>query len=245
MGYVISANLRRRHLEAGARAMIAEELATATVGGNHSMNSTNGPSVSQVAKQMNVGTTSVTTARAIKKADPSVAADVKADKISLNEGAKRAGVAKKAKSAKKDLQPKKPGRSEVPETKAKRHETSSPEAKDVPVVDDGASKEEKLKDSFWNWVESQEPDNLLAIKVALQQTFAQMDLGELAIADALKQILGLMDLQDLKEIVAIKELEDAEVFADVGGPSAAGPEMERRVVTQNQPIASSNLLKLA
>jgi ParB-like nuclease domain len=235
MGYVISANLRRRHLEAGARAMIAEELATATVGGNHSMNSTNGPSVGQVAKQMNVGTTSVTTARAIKKADPSVAADVKAGNISLNEGAKRAGVAKKAKPAKKDLQSKKPDRSEVPKTKAKRHETSSPEAKDVPVVDDGASKEEKLGKSFWRWVEEQEPDNLLAIKVALQQIFAQMDLGDLAIADALKQILGLMDLQDLKEIVAIKELEEAAALADVGASSASGPEMGATSSESQQP----------
>ncbi len=37
-----------------------------------------------------------------------------------------------------------------------------------------------------------------------------MDLGDLAIADALKQIVGLMDLQDLKEMVAIKELEEAD-----------------------------------
>ncbi len=97
IGYVISANLIRRHLEVGARAMIAAKLATATVGGDHSTNSTNGVSVAQVAKQMNVGTTSITTARAILKADPAVAADVKAGKISLNEGAKRAGVAKKRK----------------------------------------------------------------------------------------------------------------------------------------------------
>lgn len=84
IGYVIAANLHRRHLEAGARAMIAAKLATATVGGDHSTNSTNGVPVAQVAKQMNVGTTSVTTASAILKADPKVAADVKTDKISLN-----------------------------------------------------------------------------------------------------------------------------------------------------------------
>jgi hypothetical protein len=220
LGYVISANLRRRHLEAGARAMIAEKLATATVGGNHSTNPTNGVSVGQVAKQMNVGTTSVTTARAIKKANPEVAADVMAGKISLNEGAKRTGVGKKAKSAKKDFQPEKSDSTEAPDIKAKRADTSDAEAKEVPVVHDGASKEEKLGKSFWKWVEEQEPDNLLAIKVALQQTFAQVDL------DDLKHIVGLMDLQDLKEIVAIKELEEADARTDVGGPSASGPEME-------------------
>ena len=117
--YVISANLRRRHLDVAQRAMIAEQLATATVGGDHSTNSTNGVSIGQVAKQMNVGTTSITTARAIRKADPEVAADVKAGKIGLNEGAKRAGVAKKRKPAKRVFQPERPDASEEPDTKAK------------------------------------------------------------------------------------------------------------------------------
>ena len=117
--YVISANLRRRHLDVGQRAMIAEQLATATVGGDHSTNSTNGVSIGQVAKQMNVGTTSVATSRAIRKADPEVAADVKAGKIGLNEGAKRAGVAKKRKPAKRVFQPERPDASEEPDTKAK------------------------------------------------------------------------------------------------------------------------------
>ena len=119
---------------------------------------------------------------------------MKAGRISLNEGAKRAGVAKKAKTAKM-LQPERPDSSEVPDTKPKRVHTSGAEAKEVPVVDDATSTEEKLEKSFWNWVESHDPDNLLAIKVALQQAFAQMDLNDL------KQIVGLMDLQDLKEIV--------------------------------------------
>ena len=57
IGYVISANLRRRHLEVGARAMIAAKLATATVGGAHSTNSTNGVPVARVAEQMDVGAT--------------------------------------------------------------------------------------------------------------------------------------------------------------------------------------------
>jgi hypothetical protein len=226
VGYVISANLKRRHLGVGARAMIAEKLATATVGGDHSTNSTNGVTLARIAKQTNVGTTSATTARAISKTAPEVAADVKAGKISLNEGAKRAGVAKKAKAAKRVFQLERADSSEEPDTKAKRASTSGAEAKEVPVVDDATSKEEKFEKSFWNWVESHDPDNFLAIKAALQQTFAQMDLGDLAIAAALKQIVGLMDLQDLKEIVAIKELEEDAALADVGAPSASAPEME-------------------
>ena len=226
VGYVISANLKRRHLGVGERAMIAEKLATATVGGDHSTNSTNGVSVAQIAKQMNVGTTSITTARAVMKTAPEVAGDVKAGRISLNEGAKRAGIAKKAKAAKRVFQPERPDSSGVPDRKEKRANTSGAEAKEVPVVDDGASKEEKLVKSFWNWVNSQDSDGPLAIKVALQQIFAQMDLGDLAIADALKQIVGLMDLQDLKEIVAIKELEEDAALADVGAPSASGPDTE-------------------
>ncbi len=59
-------------------------------GGAHSTNSRNGVPVARVAEQMDVGATSVTTARAILKAAPEVAADGKAGKISLNEGAKRA-----------------------------------------------------------------------------------------------------------------------------------------------------------
>ncbi len=233
IGFVISANLIRRHLKVGARALIAAELATATVGGDHSMNSTNGVPVGQVAKQMNVGTTSVTTARAIKKADPAVAADVKAGKISLNEGAKRAGVAKKAKNA-KNFPSKRADPSEVPDPKAKSTNTSDAESKEVPVVD-ATSKKEKLRRSFWKWIESKNPDNRLALEVALQEILAQMDLGDLAIADALKQIVAVMDLQDLKEMVAIKELEEADTQADAGVPSAPGPELEATTSESQQP----------
>jgi ParB-like nuclease domain len=224
IGFVISANLIRRHLGVGTRAIIAAELATATVGGDHSTNSTNGVSVAQVAKQMDIGTTSIGTARRILKADQEVAADVKAGKISLNEGAKRAGVAKKEKPA-KNLPSKKADSSEVPDTKAKSANTSDAESKEVPVVD-ATSKKEKLRRSFWKWIESQDPDNRLALEVALQEILAQMDLGDLAIAGALKQIVVVMDLQDLKEMVALRELEEADARTDVGVPSASGPEIE-------------------
>jgi hypothetical protein len=65
------------------------------------------------------------------------------------------------------------------------------EAKAVPGGDDTTSEEEKLERSFWNWVESHDPDNLLAIKIALQQIFAQMELGDLAIVGVLKPILRI------------------------------------------------------
>ena len=86
------------------------------------------------------------------------------------------------------------------------------------MVDDATSKEEKSEKSFWNWVDSQRGQSVWPFKVALQQIFAQMDLGDLAIAGILKQIVSLMDLQDLKEIVAIKELEETDARADVGVP---------------------------
>jgi hypothetical protein len=50
---------------------------------------------------------------------------------------------------------------------------------------------DRLSRSFWNWVESQDPDNLLAIKIALQQIFAQMDLGDLAIGGLSNQSSAL------------------------------------------------------
>ena len=240
VGYVISTNLRRRHLDTGQRAMIAAKLATATVGGDHSSNSTNGNPVSRVAKQMNVGATSVTTARAILKAAPEVATDVNAGRISLNEGAKRAGVAKKAKPAEKDFQAGLPESSAMADTKAERANTSCAETKEFRVVDDATSKEEKLERSFWNWVESHDPDNLLAITVALQQSIAQADLGVSDTVDALKTIVALMDLQELKEIVAMKELEEAEARADVGAPDASGPEM---VATRSESQQADNAVE--
>jgi hypothetical protein len=225
IGYVISVNLRRRHLDTGQRAMIAAKLATATVGGDHSTKSLNGSPVALVAKQMNVGTTSVTVARAILKAAPEVAADVTAGRINLNEGAKQAGVAKKEKPADKDSQAGLTESSAMADTMAERANTSCAETKEVQVVDDTTSKEEKLGRSFWNWVESHDPDNLMAIDIALQQIFAQKDLGDLAIAGYVERIVGRMDLEDLREIVAIKELEEADARDDVGAPDASGPEM--------------------
>jgi hypothetical protein len=225
IGYVISVNLRRRHLGTGQRAMIAAKLATATVGGDHSSNSTNGIPVARMAKEMNVGATSVTAARAILKAAPEAAAEVTAGKICLNEGAKRAGVAKKAKPAKGEFQAERSESSEVLGTKAGPVDITGAEKKGFRVVDDATSKEEKLERSFCDWVESHDPDNLLAIKVALQRAFAEMDLGDLAIAGVVEQIVRLMDLEDLKELVAIKELEEVDARDDVGAPDTSGPEM--------------------
>jgi hypothetical protein len=95
IGYVISANLKRRHLNAGQRAAIASELANAKVGGRHSPNSVNEKTVGQIANEMHVSPTSVTTLRAIAIANPEVADEVKAGKINLNRAAKVAGIVKK------------------------------------------------------------------------------------------------------------------------------------------------------
>ena len=95
IGYVISANLKRRHLDTGQRAAIASELANAKVGGRHSPNSVNEKTVVGIAREMQVSPTSVTTARAIAKENPEIFEQIKVGKIGLNRGAKLAGVIKK------------------------------------------------------------------------------------------------------------------------------------------------------
>ena len=92
IGYVISVNLRRRHLDTGQRAAIVSELANAKVGGRHSPNSVNEKTGGQIAKEMHVSPTSVTTLRAIAKANPEVFDQVKAGELSLNQAAKVAGI---------------------------------------------------------------------------------------------------------------------------------------------------------
>jgi len=70
-GYVISANAMRRDLTKGQRACVAQELATAGEGGDHSTNSVSGElSLKEAAEQMGVSRTSAADARAIFKAEP-------------------------------------------------------------------------------------------------------------------------------------------------------------------------------
>jgi ParB-like nuclease domain len=87
LGFVVSKNLRRRHLNESQRAAIAAEIANMTVGGDHSANLQKGQiSQSKAAELMNVSTRSVATAKTIK--DPDLKDAVKTGKKSLNAAAK-------------------------------------------------------------------------------------------------------------------------------------------------------------
>jgi hypothetical protein len=55
-----------------------------------------------------------------------------------------------------------------------------------------------------------------------------MELGDLAVAGVVEQIVRLMDLEELKELVAMKELEEADARADAGVLSPSGPKMEAK-----------------
>jgi ParB-like chromosome segregation protein Spo0J len=105
LGFVISANLHRRHLTTAQRAAIAAKLATATWGNAQRTNSSFGTASSEItlekaADRMRVSRTSAVVAKAIAKTDPEVAAQVEAGKLSLNEAATKAGIKSKAKPSK-------------------------------------------------------------------------------------------------------------------------------------------------
>ncbi len=87
LGFVISKNLHRRHLNESQRAAIAAEIANMTVGGDHSANLQKGQvSQSKAAELLNVSTRSVSTAKTIK--DPDLKVAVKTGKKSVNAAAK-------------------------------------------------------------------------------------------------------------------------------------------------------------
>jgi hypothetical protein len=74
VAFVISANLKRRHLDAGQRSMIAAELATMRQGERTDKSpSPNSNSTETAAKELNVSPRSVVTAKAVRKADPALA----------------------------------------------------------------------------------------------------------------------------------------------------------------------------
>jgi hypothetical protein len=92
--FVISMNLARRHLDTGQRGMIAADLATLQRGSNPQ---NCGLPAEAAAKQLNVSTRTVETAKAIKKADPALAVDVKQGNVKFAKAAKI--VAKKVPAA--------------------------------------------------------------------------------------------------------------------------------------------------
>jgi predicted DNA-binding protein (UPF0251 family) len=116
LGFIVSANLHRRHLTTAQRAMIASKLATMKWGGERTSeeqrpNLALAPSeaasptsiditLEQAANRLQVSRASAVKARAIAKAAPEVADEVAAGKLSLNEAGKKAGVKGKAKPSK-------------------------------------------------------------------------------------------------------------------------------------------------
>jgi len=113
--YVISLNLIRRHLDTGQRAMIAAQLAKLSHGGDRSKPQNCGLPAKDAANQLKVSTRSVETAKAVRKADPALAEEVKQGKTKLAKAAKI--VAKKVPAAGEGGGAKKRGGEE-----AKRHD---------------------------------------------------------------------------------------------------------------------------
>jgi hypothetical protein len=89
---VVAANLMRRHLTTGQRAMTAAALATMTVGGTGSNqhekskreNSTDSKSNGDAAKTLSVSPSTVKTAKAIKRDAPDLAEEVSKGNMTLN-----------------------------------------------------------------------------------------------------------------------------------------------------------------
>jgi len=151
--FIVSANLHRRHLTTGQRAMIGSKLATmkwggARTSGEQRSNSTFAPSTAEEARnapthpdaptqapteitlekaadQMQVGHSSAVLAKKISQAAPEVAAQVEAGKLSLNEVATKAGIKSKAK-------PSKPSHSTT--LSATAPAPASPDTKDTEVL---------------------------------------------------------------------------------------------------------------
>jgi N6-adenosine-specific RNA methylase IME4 len=87
IGFIVTANLVRRDLNASQRAMIADSLATLKLGANQRAQHC-APSQTHAAERCNVSRRSVQYARAISGADPGIADLVRAGIINLQEGKK-------------------------------------------------------------------------------------------------------------------------------------------------------------
>ncbi len=84
---VVGANILRRHLTTGQRAMTAAALANMTQADNQwsaTTNSSELKSTKDSADQLNVGTTAVKVAKAIKRDAPDLAEKVSRGEMSLN-----------------------------------------------------------------------------------------------------------------------------------------------------------------
>jgi hypothetical protein len=89
IGYVLSVNLHRRHLNTSQRAMVAAKLATFTHGGDRSKPPNGGLTDAAVAKLLSVGERSVERAREVlAKGDPSLIEQVEKGETSVTDAAK-------------------------------------------------------------------------------------------------------------------------------------------------------------
>src|SRR5262245_14707708 len=98
IGFVLGANLHRRHLDESQRAMVAAKLTSLEVGANQHTKG-QGTSIDVASKLLNVGRASIDRARKVlATGDPSVIAAVEQGNVSVSAAANEAG--KKEKKAK-------------------------------------------------------------------------------------------------------------------------------------------------
>jgi hypothetical protein len=99
VGFVMAANLERRHLDVGQRAMIAVELETMKHGGDRKSEARNQDvnlhlDREEAAETLGISQSSVAKAAKIKAADPALADEVAAGNVTLNAASKKVAKAK-------------------------------------------------------------------------------------------------------------------------------------------------------
>lgn len=88
LAFVISLNLKRRHLNESQRAMVAAKLAKLELGANQHTGSENLPTQQQAANMLNVSDRSIRTAKHVQSvATPELAAAVEAGKVAVSAAA--------------------------------------------------------------------------------------------------------------------------------------------------------------
>lgn len=88
LAFVISLNLKRRHLNESQRAMVAAKLAKLELGANQHSGSENLPTQQQAANMLNVSDRSIRTAKHVQSvATPELAAAVEAGKVAVSAAA--------------------------------------------------------------------------------------------------------------------------------------------------------------
>jgi ParB-like chromosome segregation protein Spo0J len=105
IGFVLSVNLHRRHLNTSQRAMVAAKLATFTHGGDRSKPSIGGLTDAEAAKLLNVSERSVERARQVlAKGDPSLIEELEQGQTTVTDAAAAA-----------DKEPEKPDKGKDPD----------------------------------------------------------------------------------------------------------------------------------